>query len=195
MAGTRALAAALALASGACGGGGENFPPIQWRSAHFQYGARADDRYPACADALDTLEEHWRFWHDELHLPDPGSARVTYLKFRDDADLRNGDCPPGALACTTGTSIRTTTVFDKHELIHAYLAETMPPPVPLFAEGAAVAFSCDAGTFGLSATPPDWRVLLDPPDDSTDWIALYPLGGRLVSYLHAQFGAELSMKV
>jgi hypothetical protein len=164
-----------------------DLPPVQWQSAHFRYAARADDPI-ACAGALATLEEHWAFWHERLGLPDPGAPAVQYLKFRDSHDLRNGDCPGWAAACTTGTSVRTTDLFDKHELIHAYLAETMAPPVPLFAEGAAVAFSCDAGDYGTGGTPLDWRQVLDPPDDSTDWLSLYPLSGQLVSYLYSRFG-------
>jgi hypothetical protein len=85
--------------------------------------------------------------------------------------------------------VHTYVLFDRHELIHAYLGETMVPPVPLFAEGMAVAFSCDSG--GAGPLPgKSWRQLLDPAPDSPDRLTLYANGGQLITYLFEQFGAD-----
>ena len=167
-----------------------HLPAVQWQSAHFRYAAWPDDT-EACAGVTDVLEEHWAFWHDQLGLPELGRAEILYSKARDDGELLDQKwCPGTSGGCTTGTDVRSYLLFDKHELIHAYLAETMPPPVPLFAEGAAVAFSCDAGGLTGPDPPPAWRNVLDPPSGDPGWYSLYPTGGRLVSLLFTRFGAH-----
>jgi hypothetical protein len=186
--GAAAVVSVFAIGCGGGGAGTPSLPPVQWESAHFRYAAWPDDSR-ACADITTVLEEHWAFWHSQLGLPDPGSSKILYAKHRGFYDLLDdGWCPDTAAGCTTGTEVRAYLLFDRHELIHAYLGETMAPPAPLFAEGAAVAFSCDAGG-STSAAGRSWRDLLDPPADSPDWISLYPGGGQLVSYLFTRFGA------
>ena len=139
----------------------------------------------------DVLEEHWTFWHEQLGLPDLGRADILYSKARDDRELIDQAwCPATSAGCTTGTDVRSYLLFDKHELIHAYLGETMLPPVALFAEGAAVAFSCDADGLTAPNPPPAWRDVLDPPSDDPQWYSVYPTGGRLVSRLIMRFGAD-----
>jgi len=162
---------------------------MQWTSPHFQYAAWPDDD-TTCAEVVDLLEEHWAFWHTELGLPDLGRRAITYLKARDSNDLVAADCPASAGGCTNGTTIVSVSLFDKHELIHAYFGETMTPPVDLFAEGVAVALSCDAGGFVAPSPVPSWRDVLQPEQGSAEWVSLYPLGGQLVSYLIERFGAS-----
>jgi len=165
-----------------------DLPAVQWQSAHFRYAAWPDDGQ-ACADVMPVLEEHWAFWHATLDLPDPGSRDVLYSKARGSTDLVDHHwCPAGAAACTNGSSVRSYTLMDKHELIHAYLGETMAPPAPLFAEGMAVAFSCDSGDYG-PGDPIPWRTLLDPAPGTPESGELYPRGGQLVTYLFTRFGA------
>jgi ribosomal protein L37AE/L43A len=139
---------------------------------------------------MDLLEEHWSFWHTELGLPDPGRRTITYLKARDSNELAAAGCAAGSGGCTNGTKIVSISLFDKHELIHAYFGETMTPPVDLFTEGVAVALSCDAGTLVAPSPVPSWRDVLQPEQGSAESFSVYPLGGQLVSYLLEQFGAN-----
>ncbi|HEY7375392.1 MAG TPA: hypothetical protein VIF57_24755 [Polyangia bacterium] len=184
--GAAAFVSVLAIG---CGRVGPELPAVRWESAHFRYAAYPDDGQ-ACAQMTGLLEQHWAFWHERLGLPDPGSAPILYAKDRGYQELLDdGWCPGTSAGCTTGTDVRTYVLFDRHELIHAYLGETMAPPVPLFAEGMAVAFSCDSGgAFPLPGK--SWRQLLDPAPDSPDGFTLYAAGGQLVSYLFKQFGAD-----
>jgi len=163
----------------------DGLPAVRWRSAHFEYAARADDG-EACADITAVLERHWDFWHPRLSS---AAAPIEYFKFRDSEDLRQkGGCPYGG--CTNGTRVRSTRTFDAHELIHAYLGADSVAPAPLFAEGAAVAFSCDWDGLPAPAVIPDWRELLDPRPGSPQFLFLYPLAGQLVSHLVATHGLE-----
>ena len=189
----RGAAVVVSVLASGCGSAGSDLPPVRWESAHFRYAAYLDDGQ-ACAQATDVLEEHWAFWHARLDLPDPGSAKILYAKDRGHEDLLADDwCPGTSAGCTTGTDVRTYALFDRHELIHAYLGETMVPPVPLFAEGMAVAFSCDSG--GAGPVPGrSWRELLDPAPNSPDRLTLYANGGQLVTYLFEQFGADLLVR-
>jgi hypothetical protein len=72
--------------------------------------------------------------------------------------------------------------------MHAYLGAESAPPPPLFAEGAAVAFSCDWDGLPLPGVAPGWRDLVDPAPGSPQFFSLYPLAGQLVSHLVTKFG-------
>jgi hypothetical protein len=128
----------------ACAGGvgatacGPDLPERMWRSEHVHYFSRAGDD-SVCPAVLDELEAHAAVIADLFHIePTP----VTYYKFGgiDDYD-RNADCAAGADTCASNATVRSADSFDRHALIHAYLAPYGRPP-PLLAEGAAVALSC-----------------------------------------------------
>ena len=68
---------------------------------------------------------------------------VTYYKYPDDVDdsRRTPTAAPARRRARGTRPCSSPDAFDRHELIHAYLAPYGLPP-PLFIEGAAVALSC-----------------------------------------------------
>jgi hypothetical protein len=164
---------------------------VRWHTAHFDYAARLDDT-ATCSDVTSVLENHWAFWHSRLSLAAEAAPPIQYFKFRDTDDLRgSGGCAYGG--CTDGTRVKTSKAFDPHELIHAYLGAHSAPPPPLFAEGAAVAFSCDWDGLPVPAMVPGWRDLLAPVARSPQFYSLYPLAGQLVRHLVSQYGIDKFM--
>jgi hypothetical protein len=112
-----------------------------WTSAHFIYESRANDD-SVCPSILDTLERHRAAVTAFLGIPGPATP-IRYLKFRNRFDLvRSGHCSPESAACFfANVGIETHQRFEKHELIHAYLAP-LGDSHKLLEEGVAEAFSC-----------------------------------------------------
>src|SRR4051794_28754047 len=117
---------------------GPELPERMWRSENVRYFSRAGDD-TVCPAVLDQLEAHGAAIAALFHIePTP----ITYYKFDSSDDLdRNAECAAGAGACARNATVRSADSFNRHELIHAYLAPYGRPP-PLLAEGAAVALSC-----------------------------------------------------
>jgi hypothetical protein len=109
-----------------------------WRSDNVRYFSRAGDD-SVCPAVLDELEEHGAVMADLFNIE---RTPITYYKFADTDDYdKNAECPAPAGACAPNATVRAADSFNRHELIHAYLAPYGRPP-PLLAEGAAVALSC-----------------------------------------------------
>jgi hypothetical protein len=157
-----------------------NLPDRYWRSDDVRYFSRPDDD-AICPAILDELEQHGQTIADVLMIQ---RTPVSYYKFRDDADYKaNSECPANAAACSVNATVRSPVDFDRHELIHAYLAPYGRPP-RLLAEGAAVALSCQH----YPRPTGSWRDVyaLEHVDQS-----VYAAGGWLVGYLLKMFPARL----
>jgi hypothetical protein len=168
-----ALLLAACVSIGACG---PDRPDQLWRSEHVRYFTRAGDD-SVCPAVLDELEEHAQVIGDALGIERPVT---TYYKYPNAADFQaNAECGEGASACARNASVNSTTAFDRHELIHAYLAPYGLPP-RLFIEGAAVALSCQH----YPRPTGSWRDALTADRFSPQ---LYGAGGWLVGYLMRMF--------
>jgi hypothetical protein len=165
---------------GAAAGCGPDLPERYWRSEHVRYFSREADT-SVCPAILDELEAHGAVIADALLIDRPV---VTYYKYdgREDFD-QHAECGDVALACALNSTARSPKGFDRHELVHAYLAPYGRPPW-LLAEGAAVALSC-----GRYPRPTgDWRDAYAAPHPS---IEQYAAGGWLVGYLLRMFPGRL----
>jgi hypothetical protein len=173
--------APIALVVIACVGGaacGPDLPERMWRSENVRYFSRTGDG-DVCPAILGQLEEHGQVIADLLRIE---RTLVSYYKFDglDDFDA-NADCGAGAAGCAPNASVRSPAGFDRHELIHAYLAPYGRPPW-LLTEGAAVALSCQR----TPRPSGSWRDYYHAPHSST---ALYSAGGWLVAYMLRMFRA------
>lgn len=168
----------------ALGCGGSKPTDLVWSSENFLYFARTDDA-SACADLGPALESHRTAIIAALDLDPATVRRISYLKFRDQADVRaNGDCFEG-VACAPRWGVESAAPFDRHELVHAYLSGTGFPPWFLV-EGAAVALSCQVPLHGRP-TSTSWRTALAASQDDE---SVYRDGGWLVADLIARYGGS-----
>src|SRR5262245_56231939 len=169
--------APVALVVVVCVGGAAacdpDLPDQLTRSEHVRYFTRAGDD-DVCPALLDQLEEHGQVIADRLGIERP---LIAYYKYATAAD--NAACGPGASACARNATVNSTVAFDRHELIHAYLAPYGAPP-RLFMEGAAVALSCEH----YPRPEGSWRDALTADRLSPD---LYGAGGWLAGYLMRMF--------
>lgn len=165
----------------ACLGGaacGPDLPERMWRSENVRYFSRTGDG-DVCPAILGQLEEHGQVIADLLQID---RTLVSYYKFDGLNDFdANADCGGAAGGCAPNASVRSPAGFDRHELIHAYLAPYGRPPW-LLTEGAAVALSCER----TPRPSGSWRDYYDAPHSST---ALYGAGGWLVGYMLRMFRA------
>lgn len=165
-------------------GGGVSLPDDQrWTSEHFVFHTRNAEK-AACPDTLTLLEQHFATMQAYLGFSWPQERVIDYYKFVDRADLDKNSACGGGARCTSASAIQSDSVFDPHELIHAYLAPTGEPGA-LMAEGAAVALACQMGGRTRPALQAD--AVLGLADTSSE---LYTAGGWLASYLLDQFGPE-----
>ena len=169
-----ALAAIACFGAAACG---PDLPDRMWRSENVRYFSRAGDG-DVCPAILGQLEEHAQVISSLLGL---GRTTVSYYKFDslDDFDA-NAGCG-GAAGCAPNSTVRSPAGFDRHELIHAYLAPYGRPPW-LLTEGAAVALSCER----YPRPTGSWRDAYDAPHSSPE---LYAAGGWLAAYMLRSFRA------
>ena len=161
-----------------CGGAacGPDLPDRLTRSEHVRYFTRAADD-DVCPALLDELEEHGQVIADRLGIE---RTVVTYYKYLSAADYAaNADCGPDASACARNATVNSTVAFDRHELVHTYLASYGSPP-RLFMEGAAVALSCER----YPRPQGSWRDALKADRLSPK---LYGAGGWLVGYMMRMF--------
>src|SRR5262245_19815458 len=157
---------------------GPDLPERMWRSENVRYFSREGDG-EVCPAILGQLEEHGQVIAKRLGID---RTIVSYYKFVGLNDFAaNADCGAGAAGCAPNSSGRSPASFDRHELIHAYLAPYGRPPW-LLTEGAAVALSCQ----GYPRPSGSWRDYYDAPHPST---ALYSAGGWLVGYVLRWFRA------
>jgi hypothetical protein len=167
------LSLVICLGGAACG---PDLPDRLWRSEHVRYFTRPGDD-TVCPDVLGQVEEHAQVIGDALGIERP---LVTYYKYPHEADFgANAGCGAGAVACARNATVSSTDAFDRHELIHAYLAPYGLPP-RLFIEGAAVALSCQH----YPRPTGSWRDALTADHFSPQ---LYGAGGWLVGYLMRMF--------
>ena len=168
-----ALSLVICLGGAACG---PDLPDRLWRSEHVRYFTRPGDD-TVCPDMVGEVEEHAQVIGDALGIERP---LVTYYKYPDYVDFQAyAGCATGAMACARNATVSSTDAFDRHELIHAYLAPYGLPP-RLFIEGAAVALSCQH----YPRPTGSWRDALTADRSSPQ---LYGAGGWLVSYLMRMF--------
>jgi hypothetical protein len=176
----RPIALAVIAVIAACGGAacGPDLPERMWRSENVRYFSRTGDG-DVCPAILGQLEEHGQVIADLLQID---RTLVSYYKFDGLGDFAaNAECGAGAAGCAPNASVRSPAGFDRHELIHAYLAPYGRPPW-LLTEGAAVALSCER----TPRPSGSWRDSYDAPHSST---ALYAAGGWLVGYMLRMFRA------
>jgi len=171
------VACAGALAGGACG---PDLPERMWRSEHVRYFSRAGDD-SVCPAILDQLEEHGQVIADALGIQ---RSIVSYYKFDGAADFHaHSVCDDVADGCAQNSTAYTPNGFERHELIHAYLAPYGVPPA-LLREGAAVALSCDR----FPRPTGSWRDAY-AADRLSPGREVYGAGGWLVGYLLRMFRA------
>jgi hypothetical protein len=175
----RAPAAVLVVTvAAACLGAacGPDLPDRLWRSEHVRYFSRPGDQ-SVCPALLDVLEEHGQVIADRLGIE---HTIVTYYKYDGVDDFqKSSECGPKAAACAPNATARSPSDFDRHELVHAYLAPYGRPPA-LLMEGAAVALSCEH----YPRPTGSWRDALAYDRLSQEF---YGAGGWLVSYLLRMF--------
>jgi len=170
-----ALAVIAAIGGAACG---PDLPERMWRSENVRYFSRTGDG-DVCPAILGQLEEHAQVIAALLQID---RTLVSYYKFDGLNDFdANAECGAGAAGCAPNASVRSPAGFDRHELIHAYLAPYGRPPW-LLTEGAAVALSCERQPRPSGS----WRDYYDAPHSST---AIYSAGGWLVGYMLRMFRA------
>jgi len=170
------VALVVIVCVGGAAGCGPDWPDQLTRSEHVRYFTRAGDD-DVCPALLDELEEHGQVIADRMGIERPS---IAYYKYETVADYTaNAECGPGASACARNATVNSTVAFDRHELIHAYLAPYGSPP-RLFMEGAAVALSCEH----YPRPEGSWRDALTADRLSPD---LYGAGGWLVGYLMRMF--------
>jgi hypothetical protein len=135
------LSAALTLGSAYHAPGEQRASSRLWTSEHFIYESRPNDA-AVCEGILTTLERHRAAVTGFLGISGP-PTRTRYMKFRGLADLRYaGHCSTDSAACFfAGVGIETQERFERHELIHAYLAY-LGDSHKLLEEGVAEALSC-----------------------------------------------------
>lgn len=166
-------------------------PTVEVSSPHFRYFATSADRIPD--GILDRLEQHRADISGYLGFPDEGVT--NYYLFDTLEGFNKVYCVEEGGPCTYQGAVYTTSVFDQHELIHAYLANWAPPA--LIREGTAEAFHCGEGLSEVSqaiyASPPtaDWTAVVtqNPPDPD-----VYISGVRLVLFLIRTYGPGQFLK-
>jgi hypothetical protein len=174
------IAAIACLGAAACG---PDLPDRLWRSENVRYFSRAADT-DVCPAILGQLEEHGQVIADLLGLQ---RTTVSYYKFDGLDDFEShAECGAGASACAPNSTVRSPAGFDRHELIHTYLAPYGRPPW-LLAEGAAVALSCQR----YPRPTGSWRDAYAAPHSSNE---LYGAGGWLVGYMLRMFRAMRFME-
>ena len=174
------LAFVVIAGAAAVAGCGPDLPERYWRSEHVRYFSRAADT-SVCPAILDEIEEHGAVIADALLIE---RTVTTYYKFTDQNDFEaNSGCGDVGLACAQNATARSFDGFDRHELIHAYLAPYGQPPW-LLAEGAAVALSCQR----YPRPTGTWQEAFAAPHPSTEQ---YAAGGWLVGYLLHMFPGRL----
>ena len=137
------LGAGFALSSALGCGGSAAGPDPRWTSTHFRYFADSDDPSP-CASVTDLLEQHFSVMQSYLGFDWPATKTVDYDKFRDANAFRtNSTCQAPQVACESAGTVQSTSTFDQHELIHAYLSPSGRPPA-LFEEGIAVVLTWES---------------------------------------------------
>ncbi len=107
----------------------------------FRYVVRQDE--VVAPETLATLGEHRRALENYLHLDPKAVGEVVYHKFRDRTDLhKRGHCSDASSACYYRQwGVETHSPFERHELIHAYVAH-WGDSHRLLEEGLADALSC-----------------------------------------------------
>jgi hypothetical protein len=173
----RASVASLLTASLAGLACGPDLPERLWRSEHVRYFSREADT-DVCPAILDDLEAHGQVIADALGIE---RTLVSYYKFDGLDDFeQNAECGSGA-ACAPNATVRSPVGFDRHELVHAYLAPYGRPPW-LLTEGAAAALSCQR----YPRPTGSWRDAYVAPHSSP---TLYGAGAWLVGHLLNAFPA------
>jgi hypothetical protein len=172
-------------------------PDPRWTSTHFRYFADSDDPDP-CSSVTALLEQHFAVLQSYLGFDWPATKTVDYDKFRDANALRtNSTCEAPQVACESAGTVRSTTTFDQHELIHAYLSPSGRPPA-LFEEGVAVALTWQSMvcTALANPAPPDlsWADAIRIGDPNTDG-RIYLSGARLVGHLLRRYDPGLFMRL
>ncbi|HXU06167.1 MAG TPA: hypothetical protein VN903_34670 [Polyangia bacterium] len=182
--------AALACTALAACGSDLNLPSDRsWQSAHFVYETRAADD-GVCPDILNPLEEHFAVLQSYLGFAWPTDRKVTYYKFSDSDDFNaNADCGPGAGGCAPGSTVRSSTGLDTHELVHAYLSATGRPP-EILVEGVATVLACTADSYARTKPTQTWDQLASVRYSEGDPVTVYKTGAWLVGYLLGEFGPE-----
>lgn len=165
---------------------------LVWESQHFRYHARKDD-VGACPAVGPLLEQHLQLISAALPTLDVSGVVVDYHKFSTLADFEaNSRC--AGTACAPGAAVETTSTFDTHELVHAYVARLGEPPW-LLVEGLAVALGCQR----YPKPPGRWVDHFNADPNGPRKLDLYAAGGWLVGHLLREFGhatlVELYRKV
>lgn len=179
---SRLVGAAIALTGGGLVGvvgcHDRDLPGQIGASEHFRYHARPDDD-AACVGLLPLLEEHAQTVGTALGVQIP---IVDYYKFDGLDDFGSNSRCGAVAACAPGTSVESPGAFDRHELVHAYLAPLGRPPW-LLVEGTAVTLACQR----YPRPEGSWRDLYQVQRTSP---ALYGAGGWLVGHLLKTYPAE-----
>jgi hypothetical protein len=155
----------------------------------------------ACAPAVEELERHLRALTDYLGV-EPPATPIDYYRFASSDELVATKACSNALstACLHDTSVRSTSLLDRHELIHAYVHGSRPPAI--VEEGLADVLSC---AYGPWSRPRDltsydqvsqlsWQDLATwQPNGSDADLTYYRAGTQLVRYLVEQNGVPAVM--
>ena len=106
-------------------------------SEHFE--VQVSPGAPLRPDMLETLEEHYRVTRAFLKFPE---GRVIYSLLASLKDAQQAcEVTQFPAACTQGNHVYTTSTFDQHELIHAYMS-FVAEPAPILQEGIAEGVIC-----------------------------------------------------
>lgn len=169
-----------------------------WTSEHFRYSSRADDM-DVCEGVVEHMERHFEALHDYLGFDWPSDARVDYFKFRDAADARtNSSCSALNASCfIAGVGVQSAKPFERHELIHAYVA-AIGDRHRLLEEGLADALSCghelrkkpEAMPVQEAFAPAGWK-----QNSRAGFRALYDSAAWFVGWLLNEHGPRRFMRL
>lgn len=157
----------------------------------FRYVAREDDAIEP--ELLTHMGEHRRAIERYLRLDPQAVGEVSYHKFRDPKDLhKRGHCSPASAACYYRKwGVEASTAFERHELIHAYVAH-WGDSHRLLEEGLADALSCD------EYLPQKVDVTVEDAFSRRAWLSLdeayvkrlYAAGARFTASLVRHYGPD-----
>src|SRR5512138_2997746 len=166
--------------------GGEPPRDVRWDSPHFAYYTRFGETL-ACESLLDVLEQNFVAMQSYVGFTWPSERKVDYDKYLDKQDYEaHAPCPPNSGGCARGSTVETPQTFDRHELLHAYLAPSGDPPA-LFKEGLATTLACSPSLSPSNAI--SWQDAL-AASDPIKQLGVYATGGLLVSYLLGHYPPE-----
>lgn len=181
------------LSLAACGGEEPVFTKL-FTTEHFVYYAE-EGVTPPCDGTDQWLERYYTANAKFLGAALPPGERIEYYHHASRESLPLFGCPPTAIGCAAGTTIRSTFELHPHEIVHANASLLGDPPF-LFQEGLAEIMGCqELGDLDGPAEIPEPIEKLVESAAFKDWVAangyrVYGASASFVRYLIDTFGTS-----